>query len=72
MVKALGNSLVDLDLMPGSKQDESRKGTQQGNQSDDPARGVRGGAQDVAGGVASTAGGALKGVVNTAGNTVGD
>lgn len=40
--------------------------------SHDPARGVSGGAQDVAGGVASTAGGSLKGIVNAAGNTVGD
>ena len=32
MVKALDNSLVDLEVMPGSKQDEFREGNQQGNQ----------------------------------------
>lgn len=32
MVKALDNSLVNLEVMPGNKQDGTGEGTQQGNQ----------------------------------------
>ncbi|KAL8808678.1 MAG: hypothetical protein Q9200_004126 [Gallowayella weberi] len=81
MVKALDNSLVDLDVMPGKSQDgsETEQEPQQGGQgpagdnapTEEPPKGITAGAQDAAGGIASATGGGLKGILDTAGNTVG-
>ncbi|KAL8824383.1 MAG: hypothetical protein Q9170_008175 [Blastenia crenularia] len=75
-MKVAENSVIDLDILPGKGQGDVIGQAQA--MADNPnlppeqrekAKGILANMQNVGGGLANTAGGAVKGVVDTAGNT---
>ncbi|KAL8932190.1 MAG: hypothetical protein Q9216_006930 [Gyalolechia sp. 2 TL-2023] len=76
-MKVAENSIIDLDILPGKGQGdvvgEAKALAENPNippEQREKAKGILANMQGVGGGLANTAGGAVKGVVDTAGDTV--